>query len=90
MPKFNKVLPVSLPCSIDNFSVREVLERAMKSNVFNMWLTILVKLVKCGIMLTIKIDGDESIFVTHIKVVSGGGLDPPAVKIQLSEPVVYG
>ena len=59
----------------------EVLEGAMRSNVFNVWLTVLVNLVKCGIMLTIKINGDKSIFVTHIKVVGRGGLDPSAVKI---------
>ena len=81
MPKIDEVLPVGPFCGSDNFAVREVLEGAMRSNVFNVWLTVLVNLVKCGIMLTIKINGDKSIFVTHIKVVGRRGLDPSAVKI---------
>ena len=81
MPGVDEVLPVGLFCGNDDFAVREVLEGTMKSNVFNVRLTVLVNLVKCGIMLTVKIDGDESIFVTHIKVVGGGGLHPSAVKI---------
>ncbi len=49
MPKFNKVLPVRLACSIDNLSVREVFERAMESSVCGVWLAILVNRVEHGI-----------------------------------------